>query len=127
MIYTMLAITIINVVEGSRNTPAVTEVPAIAGAPPASTVKLNEKRLVTSVNRVALIESNAAILRVSVRDAGLMEVIAVSNRELMVNTKTAGKITLLVWTAAKKTPALTPTPFDVVVMPLPAKVEIPEL
>ncbi len=116
MIYTMLAITIINVVEGSGNSPA-TELPPITGAPAIGAVKLESTRLVTSVSKSELIESDAAIRRVSVGNPDMIEVVAVSNRELVVNAKAAGETTLIVWSASGR------KPFNVVVMPLAAKVE----
>jgi pilus assembly protein CpaC len=117
MIYTMLAITIINVVEGSGNTPTATPLQPVSGAPAIGAVKLESTRLITSVNKSELIESDASIRRVSVGNPDLIEVVAVSNKELVVNAKAAGETTLIVWSTAGR------KPFNVVVLPLAGKVE----
>jgi pilus assembly protein CpaC len=116
MIYTMLTIAILNAVEGAGSAPAGAEA-TVAGAPAIGAVKLESTRLVTSVNRSELIESEASIRRVSVGNPDMIEVVAVSNRELVVNAKAAGETTLIVWTAAGR------TPFNVVVLPVAGKVE----
>jgi pilus assembly protein CpaC len=54
---------------------------------------------------------------VSVGNPDMIEVVAVSNKELVVNAKAAGETTLIVWTTAGR------KPFSVVVMPLAGKVE----
>ena len=118
MIYTMLTIAIIRAMEGAGNAPAPqAQPPVLTGAPAIGAVKLESTRLVTSVNKSELIESEAAIRRVSVGNPDMIEVVAVSNRELVVNAKAAGETTLIVWTAAGR------KPFSVVVMPLAGKVE----
>ena len=80
-------------------------------------MKLESTRVVTSVNKSELIESDSAIRRVSIGNPEMIEVVAVSNHELVVNAKAAGETTLIVWTAAGR------KPFTVVVMPLSAKVD----
>ena len=117
MIYTMLAIGIINAVEGSGGSAAPAPLQPVAGAPAIGAVKLETTRLVTSVNKSELIESDASIRRVSVGNPDLIEVVAVSSRELVVNAKAPGETTLIVWSAAGR------KPFNVVVMPLAGKLE----
>jgi pilus assembly protein CpaC len=117
MFYTMLTIAIINAVEGAGSEPVPQVIKPVAGAPAIGAVKLEATRLVTSVNKSELIESDASIRRVSVGNPDMIEVVAVSNRELVVNAKASGETTLIVWTTAGR------KPFDVVVMPLVGKVE----
>jgi pilus assembly protein CpaC len=117
MIYTMLAIAIIKSVEGAGGTPVAAPLQPVAGAPSIGAVKLESARLVTSVNKSELIESDASIRRVSVGNPDLIEVVAVSNKELVVNAKAPGETTLIVWSASGR------KPFNVVVLPLAGKVE----
>jgi pilus assembly protein CpaC len=117
MVYTMMMIAILNVVEGAGNSPAAQELKPLAGVPAIGAVKLESTRLVTSVNKSELIESDASIRRVSVGNPEIIEVVAVSNRELVVNAKAAGETTLIVWTAAGR------KPFSVAVLPLAGKVD----
>jgi pilus assembly protein CpaC len=116
MIYTILTIAIINGVQAAGSSQAAPELKPPA-APSIGAVKLEATRLVTSVNKSELIESDASIRRVSVGNPDMIEVVAVSNRELVVNAKVAGETTLIVWTAAGR------KPFNVVVLPLAGKVE----
>ena len=115
LFYTMLAMAIMNAAESAGDQPA--ELKPAAGAPAIGAVKLQSTRLVTSVNQSELIESDVSIRRVSVGNPELIEVVAVSNRELVVNAKAAGETTLIVWSAAGR------KPFNVVVLPLPGKVD----
>jgi len=116
-IYTMLMIAILKVVEGAGNSPSTSELKPPPGAPAIGAVKLEATRLVTSVNKSELIESDSSIRRVSVGNPDIIEVVAVSNRELVVNAKAAGETTLIVWTAAGR------KPFNVTVLPLAGKVD----
>jgi pilus assembly protein CpaC len=102
---------------GSANTEPAKGLKPVAGAQPIGAVKLDATRLVTSVNKSELIESESAIRRVSVGNPDMVEVVAVSNRELVLNAKAAGETTLIVWSAAGR------KPFDVVVMPVAGKVD----
>jgi pilus assembly protein CpaC len=111
----MLAMAILNAADSASEVPAQLHPPA--GAPAIGAVKLESTRLVTYVNKSELIESDVSIRRVSVGNPELVEVVAVSNRELVVNAKAAGETTLIVWSAAGR------KPFNVVVLPLPGKVE----
>jgi pilus assembly protein CpaC len=115
LFYTMLAMVILNAADSSGEAPS--DLKPVAGAPAIGAVKLESTRLVTSVNQSELIESDVSIRRVSVGNPELIEVVAVSNRELVVNAKAAGETTLIVWSAAGR------KPFTVVVMPLPGKVD----
>lgn len=116
-IYTMLVMTILNVVDGAGNAPPAPELQPAAATPSIGAVKLEAARVVTSVNKSELIESDSPIRRVSIGNPGMTEVVAVSSHELVVNAKAAGETTLIVWTAAGK------KPFNVLVMPLSAKVD----
>ena len=115
LFYAMLAMAILNAAEQTGNVPA--ELKPVAGAPAIGAVRLESTRLVTSVNKSELIESDVSIRRVSVGNPDVIEVVAVSNRELVVNAKAAGETTLIVWSAAGR------KPFNVVVLPLPGKVD----
>jgi pilus assembly protein CpaC len=115
LFYTMLAMAILNAAEQTGAIPS--ELKPVAGAPAIGAVKLQSTRLVTSVNQSELIESDVSIRRVSVGNPEVIEVVAVSNRELVVNAKAAGETTLIVWSAAGR------KPFNVVVLPLPGKVD----
>lgn len=115
LFYTMLAMTILNAVDSASEVPAQLKPPA--ASPSITVVRADTTRLVTYVNQSELIESDASIRRVSVGNPELIEVVAVSNRELVVNAKAVGETTLLVWSAAGR------KPFTIVVLPLPGKVD----
>ena len=113
-ISTIFTLVTVTGAESAANAP---EMKPVGGAASIGAVKLESTRLVTSVNKSELIESDAAIRRVSVGNPDMIEVVAVSNRELVVNAKAAGETTLIVWSTAGR------KPFSVVVLPLPGKVE----
>ncbi len=115
LFYTMLAMAILNAADSVGEVTA--EIKSVAGAPSIGAVKLEATRLVTSVNQSELIESDVPIRRVSVGNPDLVEVVAVSNRELVLNAKAAGETTLIVWSTAGR------KPFNVTVLPLPGKVD----
>ena len=96
MFYTILTIAIIR---------------AIERAPTIDAVKLETSRLVTSVNRSEHIASGDSIRSVSVSNPDMVEVVAVGNKEFVVNAKVAGETTLTVWTTAGR------KPLDLVVLP----------
>jgi hypothetical protein len=66
--YFIVACLIIRAVEGAE------------GAPGIGAVQLDAARLVTSVNKSELIESDASIRRVSLGNPDMIEVVAVSSR-----------------------------------------------
>lgn len=111
LFYTMLAMAMLNAADSSGDVPA--ELKPFAGAPAIGAVRLESTRLVTLVNTSELIESDMSIRRVLVDNPELIEVVAVGNRELVVNAKAAGETTLIVWSAAGR------KPFHIVVLPLP--------
>jgi len=113
----MMMIAILNAVEGAGNSPAAPELKPPPGAPAIGAARLESTRLVTSVDKSELIESDAPIRRVSVGNPEIIEVVAMSNRELVVNAKAAGETTLIIWTAAGR------KPFRVAVLPLAGKVD----
>ena len=109
--YTMLAMLIMNVADSTGEVQS--ELKPVVGAPSINAVKLESTRLVTSVHHSALIESDVSFRRVTAGNSQLVEVIAVSSREVVVNAKAAGETTLIVWSAEGK------KAFNVVVLPQP--------
>lgn len=115
MVYTMLTMSILNLIDGGGSSAAGPQLPSAPAPPSIGAVKLESTRVMTSVNKSELIDSKSAIRRVSIGNPEMIEVIAVSGRELVVHAKAAGETTLIVWTVEGR------KPFRVVVMPLSAR------
>jgi pilus assembly protein CpaC len=102
MLYTMLLMTILNIVDGEGSPDP--EVATLTGAPAIGAAKLDASRLVISVNRSAMIVSDSPIQGISVDDPDIIEVMAANGREVVVNAKAAGETTLIVWSQAGRKP-----------------------
>src|SRR5512141_2159301 len=70
-----------------------------------------------TVGRSLVIDSPVNIQRVSVSDAALIEAVAVSPRELLINAKAPGQTSLILWEQGGRRVA-----YDLSVRPNPAKI-----
>ncbi len=80
-------------------------------------VDMESARLTIYVNKSQIVRSETAMKQVSVANPDLVEAVAITNRELVLNGKMPGETTLIVWTTnGQRT-------FDVNVVPLSAKLD----
>jgi len=101
-IYTMLMIAVIKMVEGGGNPPSAPELKPVKGTSAIGAVKLQSTQLTTSVSKSELLESEESIQRVAIANPDMIEVVAISERELVINAKAAGNTSLAIWTADGK-------------------------
>jgi len=77
--------------------PTSEQAPGPAGAAPQETTGLVTKDLAVTVGKSLVVDSPVNIQRVSVANPDLAEAVAISPKELLVNGKTPGETTIIIW------------------------------